>query len=190
MGRKPHSKPGLEPRTGVDTNFTRDYMWLVRRFLPWLCPCLPWLPLIGTDFPIVEAFQLLQGSCDQKNPPGKICWLSSDQRTTSCTNVRLKMLTYGIASDKQLARQPISACSPSLQPRTGEIQAGERQLHIVIRKAEMGKLKYFAVLEKKLLSKPTWEVERERMLPSGQGAKRRLQERRQLTQEKQWQGTA
>ena len=64
------------------------------------------------------------------------------------------MLTYGIASDKQLAGQPISACSPSLQPRTGEIQAGERQLHIVIRKAEMGKLKYFAVLEKDYFQSP------------------------------------
>ena len=154
MGRKPHSKPGLEPRTGVDTNFTRDSVWLVRRFLPWFCPYLPLLPPVGTGFPIVEAFQLLQGSCDHKNPLGEICWLSSDQRATSCTNVRLKMLTYGTASDKQLAGQPISACASSLQPRTDEIQAGERQLHIVICKAEVRKLKYFAVLEKNYFQRP------------------------------------
>lgn len=35
-----------------------------------------------------------------------------------------------------------------------------------------------------------WEVERERMLHSGQGAKGSLQERRQLTQEKQMAGHA
>ena len=64
------------------------------------------------------------------------------------------MLTYGTASDKQLAGQPISACASSLQPRTDEIQAGERQLHRVICKAEVRKLKYFAVLEKNYFQRP------------------------------------
>lgn len=41
--------------------------------------------------------------------------------------------------------QPISACALSLQPSTDEIQAGKRQLHIVICKAEVEEAKEFCM---------------------------------------------